>query len=129
MLLCCQASELRCVSRPVSFLGTITNHRTILGHAQGLAPPLSVCCAFVTASTTTLCPPPAAAMGDQEFTAASNSKKNSVVVKVGMVGDSQIGKTSLMVKYVEGTFDEDYIQTLGMCGTYVVCVVKRVNHC
>jgi GTP-binding protein of the ras superfamily involved in termination of M-phase len=40
-------------------------------------------------------------------------KKNSVVVKVGMVGDSQIGKTSLMVKYVEGTFDEDYIQTLG----------------
>ena len=32
-----------------------------------------------------------------------------------MVGDSQIGKTSLMVKYVEGSFDEDYIQTLGMC--------------
>lgn len=42
-----------------------------------------------------------------------DGKKNSVVVKVGMVGDSQIGKTSLMVKYVEGTFDEDYIQTLG----------------
>ena len=43
----------------------------------------------------------------------------SVVIKVGMVGDSQIGKTSLMVKYVEGSFDEDYIQTLGMsllCG-------------
>jgi Gtp-binding protein of the ras superfamily involved in termination of M-phase len=35
------------------------------------------------------------------------------VIKVGMVGDSQIGKTSLMVKYVEGSFDEDYIQTLG----------------
>jgi len=51
-----------------------------------------------------------------------------------MVGDSQIGKTSLMsvlvsssslaragltlslprrVKYVEGSYDEDYIQTLG----------------
>ena len=38
---------------------------------------------------------------------------NSVVIKVGMVGDSQIGKTSLMVKYVDGSFDEDYIQTLG----------------
>jgi GTP-binding protein of the ras superfamily involved in termination of M-phase len=43
----------------------------------------------------------------------NNEEKNSVVIKVGMVGDSQIGKTSLMVKYVEGSFDEDYIQTLG----------------
>lgn len=40
--------------------------------------------------------------------------KNSVVIKVGMVGDAQIGKTSLMVKYVEGSWDEDYIQTLGV---------------
>ena len=30
---------------------------------------------------------------------------NSVHLKVGMVGDSQIGKTSLMVKYVEGSFE------------------------
>ena len=34
--------------------------------------------------------------------------------QVGLVGDAQIGKTSLMVKYVEGSFDEDYIQTLGV---------------
>lgn len=40
--------------------------------------------------------------------------QSSVVLKVGMVGDAQIGKTSLMVKYVEGSWDEDYIQTLGM---------------
>nr|POF18601.1 septum-promoting gtp-binding protein 1 [Quercus suber] len=40
-------------------------------------------------------------------------KNASVVIKVGMVGDAQIGKTSLMVKYVEGSWDEDYIQTLG----------------
>lgn len=44
---------------------------------------------------------------------AAEQKRNSVVIKVGMVGDAQIGKTSLMVKYVEGSFDEDYIQTLG----------------
>ena len=36
------------------------------------------------------------------------------MIKVGMVGDAQIGKTSLMVKYVEGSWDEDYIQTLGL---------------
>ncbi|EEP80081.1 septum-promoting GTP-binding protein 1 [Uncinocarpus reesii 1704] len=45
---------------------------------------------------------------------AGPPSKNSVVIKVGMVGDAQIGKTSLMVKYVEGSWDEDYIQTLGV---------------
>ena len=49
---------------------------------------------------------------DQNRQAAAPSK-SSVVIKVGMVGDAQIGKTSLMVKYVEGSWDEDYIQTLG----------------
>lgn len=50
-------------------------------------------------------------------------KNASVVIKVGMVGDAQIGKTSLMVKYVEGSWDEDYIQTLGaLHGTFsAVC--------
>eukprot|EP00736_Rhodelphis_marinus_P008573 Rmarinus@m.2946 len=46
--------------------------------------------------------------------ADDGGKKSSVALKVGMLGDAQIGKTSLMVKYVEGTFDEDYIQTLGV---------------
>ncbi|KAF2087952.1 protein TEM1 [Saccharata proteae CBS 121410] len=46
---------------------------------------------------------------------STQEKQNtSVVIKVGMVGDAQIGKTSLMVKYVEGSWDEDYIQTLGV---------------
>ena len=48
--------------------------------------------------------------------------KSSVVIKVGMVGDAQIGKTSLMVKYVEGSWDEDYIQTLG---TYASARAQR----
>ncbi|KAI4168427.1 MAG: hypothetical protein LQ343_006436 [Gyalolechia ehrenbergii] len=46
--------------------------------------------------------------------AANSQTQSSVVIKVGMVGDAQIGKTSLMVKYVEGSWDEDYIQTLGV---------------
>jgi len=53
--------------------------------------------------------------GAEETAAAATKKKKKVVVKIGMVGDSQIGKTSLMVKYVEGNWNEDYIQTLGWC--------------
>ena len=50
---------------------------------------------------------------DQNGQRSQAQKNSSVVIKVGMVGDAQIGKTSLMVKYVEGSWDEDYIQTLG----------------
>lgn len=42
------------------------------------------------------------------------NKNNSVAIKVGMVGDAQIGKTCLMVKYVDGIFDEEYVNTLGV---------------
>jgi len=42
------------------------------------------------------------------------NQRNDVVVKIGLVGDAQVGKTTLMVKYVENKFDEDYIQTLGV---------------
>jgi Gtp-binding protein of the ras superfamily involved in termination of M-phase len=52
--------------------------------------------------------------GQQQQQDQQAQKNPSVVIKVGMVGDAQIGKTSLMVKYVEGSWDEDYIQTLGM---------------
>lgn len=38
----------------------------------------------------------------------------NIQLKVGLLGDSYVGKTSLMVKYVENRFDEDYIQTLGI---------------
>lgn len=42
------------------------------------------------------------------------AQQQQVTVKVGLIGDAQIGKTSLMVKYVNNTFDDDYIQTLGV---------------
>jgi GTP-binding protein of the ras superfamily involved in termination of M-phase len=58
---------------------------------------------------------PRFAQQQQQQQQQQDQQKNpSVVIKVGMVGDAQIGKTSLMVKYVEGSWDEDYIQTLGM---------------
>ena len=52
-------------------------------------------------------------MADSDKYTRKKDGANSVVVKAGMVGDSECGKTSLMVRYVEGSFDEDYIQTLG----------------
>ena len=51
--------------------------------------------------------------GQSSGSGQGQKQNSSVVIKVGMVGDAQIGKTSLMVKYVEGSWDEDYIQTLG----------------
>ncbi|AAS52815.1 AER132Wp [Eremothecium gossypii ATCC 10895] len=40
--------------------------------------------------------------------------KNEVKIKIGLIGDAQVGKTSLMVKYVQNVFDEEYTQTLGV---------------
>ncbi|KAA8901327.1 hypothetical protein TRICI_006088 [Trichomonascus ciferrii] len=57
---------------------------------------------------------PSSPSGGGSKATAAEAARNSVSLKVGMIGDAQIGKTSLMVKYVEGTFDEDYIQTLGV---------------
>lgn len=54
--------------------------------------------------------------GDKYKKKGTGGAKNSVTIKVGMVGDSEVGKTSLMVKYVENKFDEDYICTLGTPG-------------
>ena len=50
----------------------------------------------------------------QPTNAADEGQRNAVVLKVGMVGDARVGKTTLMVKYVENKLDEDYIQTLGV---------------
>ncbi|KAH7581199.1 Ras family [Nakaseomyces glabratus] len=42
------------------------------------------------------------------------SVRNQVDIQVGLIGDAQVGKTSLMVKYVQNIFDEEYTQTLGV---------------
>ena len=46
----------------------------------------------------------------------------SIKIKVAVVGDANVGKTSLMVKYTEGIFDKNYIQTLG-----VNCMEKQIT--
>jgi GTP-binding protein of the ras superfamily involved in termination of M-phase len=52
-------------------------------------------------------------------------EKKRAFVKVGLIGDNAIGKTSLMVKYVEGHFQEDYIVTLGVNFLEKVIMVKK----
>ncbi|CAG8765312.1 30594_t:CDS:2, partial [Racocetra persica] len=42
---------------------------------------------------------------------SNTSERNEVVIKVEIVGDPKIGKTSLMCKFTEGDFDVFYDQT------------------
>lgn len=49
-------------------------------------------------------------------------KPDAVVVKIAEVGDSGVGKTSLMVRWVERRWDPDYSETLG-----VQFSEKRIN--
>ena len=39
--------------------------------------------------------------------------KEKFVFKIVVVGDAAVGKTSLIKKFTQGTFQEDYIQTIG----------------
>jgi len=55
------------------------------------------------------------------------AKQKDIVVKVGLIGDVETGKTSLMVKYVEGIFDQDYIETLGVNFMEKTISLKNVN--
>jgi small GTP-binding protein len=41
----------------------------------------------------------------------ANSKKYSF--KISMIGDGGVGKTSLIKKYTQGTFETDYVKTIG----------------
>jgi len=53
-------------------------------------------------------------MATEEFSAGGKDAKSATVtLKVAILGDAAVGKTSMMVKYIENRFDEDYIQTLG----------------
>jgi small GTP-binding protein len=42
-----------------------------------------------------------------------SSTENAFVFKITVIGDGAVGKTSLIKKYTQGSFQKDYIKTLG----------------
>ncbi|MFX1260086.1 MAG: Rab family GTPase [Promethearchaeota archaeon] len=42
-----------------------------------------------------------------------SSDENAFVFKITVIGDGAVGKTSLIKKYTQGSFQKDYIKTLG----------------
>ena len=56
-----------------------------------------------------------------------DGETQSVMLKVAMLGEMEVGKTSMMVKYVEGTFDQDYIQSLGVTFEEKTIKVRNTN--
>ena len=42
------------------------------------------------------------------------SSQKNITLKYLVVGDSGVGKTSLLVRYCEDTFQADYLSTIGV---------------
>ena len=40
--------------------------------------------------------------------------REEIQLQIGIIGDAQVGKTSLMVKYVQDIYNKEYTQTLGV---------------
>ena len=50
----------------------------------------------------------------KSVTSVLRNRSSTTLVKVAMVGDSQVGKTSLMERFCEATFDETQLHTQGV---------------
>ena len=47
------------------------------------------------------------------FGLEGETKKKKIKIKVTIIGDGSVGKTSLIQKFTQGTFKTDYIKTIG----------------
>ena len=49
----------------------------------------------------------------ERFTSGSNHNKKNVNKTIIILGDSKVGKTSFIKRYVENSFKEPYYETIG----------------
>ena len=43
-----------------------------------------------------------------------SAERNAVSLKLLVIGDANVGKSALMWRFTDGTFDGDYVSTVGM---------------
>ena len=56
------------------------------------------------------------------MTSSSNNENNDINLKILILGDSSVGKTSLLLKYADGYFPTIYVATIG-----VEYKIKQIN--
>ena len=48
------------------------------------------------------------------MTSSSSNDNNEINLKILILGDSSVGKTSILLKYVDGYFPTIYVATIGV---------------
>ena len=55
-------------------------------------------------------------------------KKKEKLLKILLVGDTGVGKTSLMFRYTENIFNENYVTTIGVDSKNKILNINSINH-
>ena len=55
-------------------------------------------------------------------------KEYDVLYKLLLIGDSSVGKTCILQKYTNDSFDSTFITTVGEIRSSVFCIVLNVYH-
>lgn len=61
-------------------------------------------------------------MADVDIYAEEEEKHFKQIFKILIIGDSNVGKTALMTRYVEGRFQSAFMSTVGEYISTFVCV-------
>ncbi|ETO11713.1 serine/threonine-protein phosphatase PP1-gamma catalytic subunit-like isoform 1 [Reticulomyxa filosa] len=111
----------------LSVVEVIINGKIICMHGGGLSPSEFKSMDYLHKIKRPIKVPDSRLLCDLLLTLPQKKKKKKMPNKVDLLGDSQIGKTTLMVKYIEDRYDEDYIKTLGVNFMEKTIHLKNVN--